>query len=217
MVIFVAVLASASASRAAAQRPGETSRETAHETSRQLSRANSRGLEPGDMVRLKIWREPDLSADYRVDEKSMVVFPKIGTVDVSRLPADSLRSLLVSSYSKYLQDASVDVTFLRRIDIIGEVKNPGLYHVDPTMSLPDVLAMAGGVTPEGDANKIQLIRRGSRAPVHLARDVSLADSTLQSGDELRVPQRSWLSRNAAAVLAAGITGGALVLAAVLRP
>jgi polysaccharide export outer membrane protein len=179
--------------------------------------AQTQGLEPGDLVRLKIWREPDLSGDFRVDEKSMVVFPKIGTVDVSRLAVDSLHALLVSSYSRYLQNASVDVTFLRRIDILGEVKTPGLYHVDPTMTLPDVLAMAGGVTPDGDANKIQLIRRGNKELVHLAQGISLVDSTLRSGDQLRVPQRSWVSRNSAAVLGAVITGGALVLAAVLRP
>jgi len=181
------------------------------------SSAVSRGLEPGDLVRLKIWREADLSGDYRVDERGMAVFPKIGTIPVTSMSTDSLQSLLVSAYARYLQSPSIEVTFLRRVDIVGEVKNPGLYHVDPTMTLPDVLALAGGVTSEADARRIELIRRGSRATSHLSQGVSLADSTLRSGDQLRVPQRSWMSRNAAAVLAAGITASALVLAAFIRP
>src|SRR6476469_7553495 len=35
-------------------------------------------LQPGDLVRRKSWREPDLSGDYRVDENGVAVFPKIG-------------------------------------------------------------------------------------------------------------------------------------------
>jgi polysaccharide export outer membrane protein len=167
-------------------------------------------------VRLKIWREPDLSGDYRVDENGVAVFPKIGPVTVGRLSPDSLSSLLVSGYALYLQHPSIEVTLLRRINVLGEVKNPGLYDVDPTMSLADVMAMAGGVSTEGNSNKIELLRQGEREPVRLTPQSRLADAPLRSGDQLRVPQRSWLSRNGT-VVAAGITAAALVATAVVRP
>jgi polysaccharide biosynthesis/export protein len=173
-------------------------------------------LQPGDLVRLKIWREPDLSGDYRVDENGVAVFPKIGPVAVGRLSPDSLQSLLVSGYALYLQNPSIEVTLLRRINVLGEVKNPGLYDVDPTMSLADVMAMAGGVSAEGNSNKIELLRQGEREPVRLTAQSRLADTPLRSGDQLRVPQRSWLSRNGT-VVAAGITAAALVATAVVRP
>lgn len=173
-------------------------------------------LQPGDQVRLKIWREPDLSGDYRVDENGVAVFPKIGPVTVGRLSPDSLSSLLVSGYALYLQHPSIEVTLLRRINVLGEVKNPGLYDVDPTMSLADVMAMAGGVSTEGNSNKIELLRQGEREPVRLTPQSRLADAPLRSGDQLRVPQRSWLSRNGT-VVAAGITAAALVATAVVRP
>ena len=182
-----------------------------------VASASAEGLEPGDLVRLKIWREPDLSGDFRVDEKGMTVFPKLGPMNVQHVSLDSLHTELVTRYTRYLQSPSVEVTFLRRVNIVGEVKSPGLYHVDPTMTLPDVLALAGGITPDGDVRKVELIRRGSRSVSHLTQGVSLADSTLRSGDQLRVAQRGWIARNAAATLAAGITGAALVLAAILRP
>jgi polysaccharide biosynthesis/export protein len=108
------------------------------------------------------------------------------------------------------------VTLLRRINVLGEVKNPGLYDVDPTMSLADVMAMAGGVSAEGNSNKIELLRQGEREPVRLTAQSRLADTPLRSGDQLRVPQRSWLSRNGT-VVAAGITAAALVATAVVRP
>ncbi|MEO8453197.1 MAG: polysaccharide biosynthesis/export family protein [Gemmatimonadota bacterium] len=173
-------------------------------------------LQPGDMVRLKIWREPDLSGDYRVDENGTAVFPKIGALPVGRLSTDSLKSLLVMGYAQFLQNPTVEVTFLRRINVLGQVKNPGLYHVDPTMTVADVVAMAGGVISDGNPNKIELLRDGQRLPAQIYMQSRVADSPLRSGDQLRIPQKSWLSRNTA-VVAAGITAAALVVTAVLRP
>jgi polysaccharide export outer membrane protein len=172
-------------------------------------------LQPGDLVRLKIWREPDLSGDYRLDENGVATFPKIGPLPVGRLSTDSLKTLLVSSYSRYLQNPSVEVTFLRRVNVLGEVKNPGLYDVDPTMTVADVLAMAGGVTPEGNSKKIELLRLGQDGSTHVSARSRLADSPLRSGDQLRVLQRSWLSRNGG-VVAAGITAVTIIATAVIH-
>jgi protein involved in polysaccharide export with SLBB domain len=172
-------------------------------------------LQPGDLVRLKIWREPDLSGDFRVDESGVAILPKIGRLAVNRLSSDSLKSLLVSKYTFFLQNPSVEVTFLRRINVLGEVKSPGLYDVDPTMTVSDVVAMAGGVTPDGNSKKIELLHQGQRKSTQISSQSRLAESPLRSGDQLRVPQRSWLSRNGT-VVAAGITAVALIVTAAIR-
>jgi protein involved in polysaccharide export with SLBB domain len=125
-------------------------------------------LRPGDMVRLRIWREPDLSGEYHVDEHGVAVFPKIGPVAVGQLSTDSVKSLLVASYTQFLQNPSVEVVFLRRINVLGWVKNPGLYYVDPTMTLADALARAGGVSPDGNAKKIALFHGGERVAERLS-------------------------------------------------
>src|ERR1700734_1429358 len=101
------------------------------------SDAGSAMLLPGDIVRLRIWREPDLSGDFPVDERGTVVFPKIGPTPVLQMTTDSLKRLLVTTYSQYLRDPAIEVTFLRRVTILGAVKNPGLYPVDPTMTVSD--------------------------------------------------------------------------------
>jgi polysaccharide biosynthesis/export protein len=173
-------------------------------------------LAPGDLIRLKIWREPDLSGDFPVDEMGNAVFPKVGTLPVGSLTTDSLKALLLARYAVYLQDPAVDVTFLRRVNVLGEVRTPGLYHVDPTMTVADLLAMAGGVSSDGNPNKIELIRQGKPLPVKLTQQSSIAGSPLRSGDQLRVSRRSWLSRNTA-LIGAGITATAVIFAAVLRP
>lgn len=152
-------------------------------------------LLPGDLVRLRIWREPDLSGDFQVDEQGAVVLPKIGALSIRDMPAASLKALLVEKYSTYLRDPAIDVTVLRRVNVLGAVRNPGLYPVDATMTVADVFALAGGVAPEGNPDKGELIRGGTRLDVKLSRRTKIAETPLQSGDQLYVPQRSWMSRN----------------------
>ena len=152
-------------------------------------------LQPGDVVRLKIWREPDLSGDFGVDEHGGVVLPKLGRVEAAGYFPDSLKAHLISSYSVYLRNPSIDVILLRRITIIGGVRNPGLYPVDPTMTLADAYALAGGITPDGKSDEVQLVRGSQRATYKFSGTTRISDTPLRSGDQLYVPLRSWISRN----------------------
>jgi len=95
-------------------------------------------LRPGDVVRLRIWREPDLSGDFPVDESGVVVLPKIGPRSVTAESPATLRDTIVAAYSKFLNHNSIDVTLLRRIQVLGAVRQPGVYPVDPTMTIGDV-------------------------------------------------------------------------------
>jgi polysaccharide export outer membrane protein len=155
--------------------------------------ANS--LHPGDLIRLRIWREPDLSGDFPVDPAGSVVLPKLGPVVVTRQAPDALRAKLIAAYQVYLNHPAIDVMFLHRVQVLGAVRNPGLYPVDPTMTLGDALALAGGVTTDGNPNKLALVRDGVKVYRNLSHGVRVADSHLRSGDQIFVPERSWISRN----------------------
>jgi protein involved in polysaccharide export with SLBB domain len=155
----------------------------------------------GDVIRLKIWREPEMSGEVAVDEAGVATLPRLGALKVADLPADSLKRMLLRSYAKYLRDPAVEIIVLRRITVLGAVKTPNVYHIEPTMTVSDALALAGGAAPDGKVDEVEL-RRGSKyAIVKLSRGTRLADTPMRSGDELYVPQRSWLSRNAGLVLA----------------
>jgi polysaccharide export outer membrane protein len=162
----------------------------------------------GDVIRLKIWQEPDLSGDFPVDENGIVVLPRIGRVNVTSETPQSLETRLIAEYRKYLTHESIDVTVLRRIQILGAVRSPGVYPLDPTMTIADAVAAAGGATTEGRSRQVELIRSGERVPVELYAEQRLADSPIRSGDQLYVPERSWLSRNAAVAgaIATGVIG-----------
>lgn len=171
--------------------------------------------QPGDVVRLRIWREPDMSGDYTVDDAGTVTFPRLGRLQVGSMAADSLKSLLITEYAKYLRNPSVEVTLLRRVRVTGAVRTPGLYTADQTMRVRDVLALAGGATTDGHMDQVRLDRNGQSMQLDLRGSPRDNDMALRSGDQLYVPQRNWFSRNTP-VLAAilSVTGGLAVALAV---
>jgi polysaccharide biosynthesis/export protein len=159
-------------------------------------------LRPGDVVRLKIWMETDLSGEFPVNEQGFVVLPRIGPVLVTSEPAGAVRRRITAAFGEFLNHESIDVTLLRRVQVLGAVRNPGLYHIDPSMNISDVLALAGGATANGRIDRIELIRDG----VHVADDLSPVAgdgiSTIRSGDQLLVPEKSWALRNPGVVMGA---------------
>lgn len=171
-------------------------------------------LRPGDLVQLKIWREEDLSGEFAVDAGGVVVLPKLGPLNVLGVRPEALKEAILEGYGRYLRNPSIEITFLRRVNVLGEVREPGLYPVDPTMTISDVLALAGGTTPEGQGNKLQLFREGRRIETRITERSRVADTPIRSGDQLYVPQRSWLSRNSG-VVAALVSGGVSLLFALI--
>lgn len=170
-------------------------------------------LEPGDVIRLRIWREENMSGAFTVDADGMVVFPRLGPRSVTgKAPAD-LKSELVEEYSRLLRTPSVEVTFLRRIAVGGAVQRPAVYHIDPTMTVRDVVLEAGGPTPAGRTDVIELIRDGNLIQANLRQDLPIVESSIRSGDQLYIPERKWLSRNIGA--AVGIGGALLSFAATM--
>lgn len=172
-------------------------------------------LRPGDVVRLAVWREPDFSGDFTVDRTGNVVVPRLGELRVVELSPQELERTLVDGYRRYLVNPSIEVTILRRVNVLGAVFRPGLYPVDPTVTLADVLALAGGVTPLGNAADVRLIRDDQVVATALGERTLVGESPIRSGDQIFVPERSWLSRNAG-VAAAGITAAVTLLVALSR-
>lgn len=170
---------------------------------------------PGDVVRVSVWREPDLSGDFTVDETGTVVLPKLGPIDVSADTRASLRLRLIKDYEAFLNHGSVTVTLLRRVQVLGAVRNPGLFTADGTMTLGDVLAQAGGVTPEGDAGRVRLIRSGARVTAEITSQTLLSDAPVLSGDQIFVPEKRWIARYPG-IAAAGITAAASLVVALTR-
>jgi protein involved in polysaccharide export with SLBB domain len=157
-------------------------------------------LRPGDAVRVNIWREPDLSGEFNVDPTGRITFPLLGDMNVAEMPVSVLRDTLISQYRRQLRNPSITITPLKRINVIGEVQRPGLYAMDPTISLAGAVAMAGGATPLGNLERIVVLRAGETVPQRVSSLMTLDRVQLRSGDQIIVQRRSWFDRNSSVVV-----------------
>ncbi len=204
--LFLLILAPLGARAANAQRTGTTG----------AVAYSGHPLLPGDAIGLKIWREPDLSGEFSVDEQSVVVLPKVGPLNVRGMSSDSLKTYLVSTYSSFLRNPSIEVRLLHRVRVLGAVLKPGLYPVDETMHFTDVLALAGGVSTDGNPNKIHLVRDGQTLDTPLSKGLLVSDSPLRSGDQVIVDQKSWAARNPGILIGLGSTFVAIITTFAVR-
>ena len=84
------------------------------------------------------------------------------------------------------------------------------------LSLASVfIAQAGGITANGDRNKVMLLRGDGVVVSALGPGTVLQNSPIQSGDQIFVPLRSWMSRNGQTFFVAALSVTTAVLVAVL--
>jgi polysaccharide export outer membrane protein len=170
-------------------------------------------LRPGDGMRLTIRDEPKLSGDFPVVEPGRVLLPEIGLIDVADRPFSVVQAEVRAGFGRILVDREVVVVPLVRVAVLGEVRQPGLFPVDPSQTVADVLATAGGITDTGSTGNIDLVRGGRTTRIRLTPGGADLAERLRSGDQIVVGRRSWLHENipivigaAASVLAAATTG-----------
>jgi len=166
-------------------------------------------LAPGDMIRLHFWQEAQFSGDFPVDERGLVTLPLLGVRQVTLWPADQIKTQLIQEYARQLRDQPAQVTVLRRVRVLGAVQNPGLYHVDPTMRMGDVLALAGGPSQDAKQDRVSVLRNGKLIASRI--DSSTILYGLRSGDQIMVPRGSWIERNAAILIGATLSGLAIIV------
>jgi polysaccharide export outer membrane protein len=172
-------------------------------------------LEPGDVVRTLVWREKDLSGDFKVDEAGRLTLPMIGLKRVTGVPWTQLRDSLLAEYTRQLANPSVTLTPLRRVQVLGEVTKPGQYLADPTLSLAGLVALAGGATPNGDLRRVRVVRRGQTIVNAASVESLLLQAGVHSNDQVFVDRRSWLERNGA-VIASTVISATGILITILR-
>jgi polysaccharide export outer membrane protein len=168
-------------------------------------------LVPGDAIRVSFSREPELNGEFSVDETGTVSLPLLEARIVVDRPAVVVKAELADEYAQRTRNQSVRVAYLRRVRVLGEVRSPGLYRVDPTMTFDDVIALAGGASGQGNLKNVSLVRDGEEMAkgLDVTRSVS---ATVYSGDQIYVPKTSWFSRYGAVIIGATIAGLATIVA-----
>lgn len=176
-----------------------------------VSEAEVLTLRPGDLIRVEIWREADLSGDFPINELGVVTLPLLGEKNVDGVPVGDLRDQLISEYRVQLRNPSITVTPLRQVHVLGEVNQPGKYVIDPTVSLAGAIALAGGASGQGDLGKIRIARDGGFIGDAVRAEATLHQIGVRSGDQIFVGRRNWFERNTTFVISALMSMTSLVI------
>lgn len=159
------------------------------------SSAETLTLKPGDVVRVEIWREEEMSGEFEVNENGIVTLPLLGEQDVSDVPMGDLRDRLIAEYRIQLRNPSIAITPLRHVHVLGQVNQPGTYMISPTMSLAGAVALAGGASAAGDLQRLRITREGAIIQDGVPAEATLAQIDVRSGDQIFVERRGWFERN----------------------
>jgi polysaccharide export outer membrane protein len=128
-----------------------------------VSHAADMQLGAGDVVRINVYNNPDLSLETRVSDAGSISYPLLGEVTVQGLTPSAASKKIAGLLEKggFIRNAQVNmiVTVMQsqQVSVLGQVNRPGRFPVDGIRNLTDVLALAGGVSADaGDV--ITLIR-----------------------------------------------------------
>jgi len=153
-------------------------------------------LRPGDVIKVVVWGQVDYSGEYQIDERGILEYPIVGALDVRDFTVSRLRDRIRQGLETIFNNPFVTVRPQFRMAVLGKVERPGLYVVDPTLSVLDVVALAGGPSSSGNLNRVKLLREGDELRLGLEggiRGRTLQEIGVRSGDQIIVPRR-FLSR-----------------------
>lgn len=158
-------------------------------------------INPGDGIRLSFLDIKDvITGDYYIQPNGLINLPIIGAINTSNKDFKEIKAEIESRYDSLYKDPHLSVNALFRINILGEVRNPGFYYVSDSEKFTAILAFAGGTTETADLDNIKLIRNFNEIEINvedIIREGNTAtDFGLQSGDQVFVPRNWWAANSA---------------------
>lgn len=146
-------------------------------------------LHPGDLVRITVWRNAELSGEFPIGEGGAPLHPLYREVPLTGMSMREAENRLRAFLSEYEATPRFVLEPLFRVAVGGEVERADLYTFPPGTTVTEAVALAGGPTESAALNRVILLRDGQEIEADLTRPQSgRATSTVRSGDQIVVPE-----------------------------
>ncbi|HEY7413321.1 MAG TPA: polysaccharide biosynthesis/export family protein [Vicinamibacteria bacterium] len=154
---------------------------------------------PGDMLRIAVWKEPEVSADVMVRLDGRITVPLVGDMRAAGRTPEQLTNEVRTRLRAFLEVPVVTITVAQansaRFFLFGEVARAGLYPLTSRMTVLQALAMAGGFREFAKRDQVLILREraGTRTVLRvnfreLVQGLNLEQNVvLESGDTVIVP------------------------------
>lgn len=157
-------------------------------------------LGSGDVLRISVYQNPDLTLETRVSEAGVLSFPLLGTIKIGGLSVTQAEKLIADGLKSgnFVKQPQVTIVVLQvkgnQASVLGQVNRPGRFPIEVAdMRLTDLLANAGGVAASGAEIVILSGTRNGQAfrteidlPALFAPGGRSQDILVQNGDVLWV-------------------------------
>jgi polysaccharide export outer membrane protein len=113
-------------------------------------------LGAGDVVRISVFQNTDLSLETRLTEAGIISYPLLGPVRLGGLTVTAAEKLLADGLrnGNFVKQPQVTLLVLQvrgnQASVLGQVNRPGRYPIEVAdMRLSDLIATAGGTASTG--------------------------------------------------------------------
>ena len=160
---------------------------------------------PGDVLRIFVWQNPDLTVTVPVRPDGRISVPLLQDVEAAQKTPPQLAEDIKKGLSAFIKEPEVTVIvtefvgpYSEQVRVVGEAVKPQAIPYRARMSVLDVMIAAGGLTQFAAGNRALIVRRvdnhTEQLPVNLDSllkdgDIS-ANVQMRPGDILVIPQ-SW--------------------------
>ena len=119
-------------------------------------RATDYVLGPGDVIKITVFQSPELTLDTRIPESGVVTYPLVGPLTLGGLTVRAAEERVAEGLlkGKLVKQPQVSILVLTQrgsqATVLGHAVRQGRYPLElSNTKLSDLLALAGGVSPEG--------------------------------------------------------------------
>jgi polysaccharide export outer membrane protein len=158
-------------------------------------------LGPNDLIRIAVYGNEDLATETRISDSGKITFPLLGEIEVGGLSVGEAETLIERLLSErgYVRDPQVNIAVQEyrshEVAVLGFVNKPGRYALDTASTVTQLIALAGGVNPQGDDRTIvtrvrngQTYREELNLKELLEEGKASEDILAEDGDVIFVPR-----------------------------
>lgn len=146
----------------------------------------------GDVLNVRVFNQDSLSTRERVRPDGRISIPVIGEIVARGKHPAKLAAEIQERLRDIVKVPSVIVTFEQgadlKVSVVGEVRNAGVFPIEPGSNVLHALAAAGGLSDYADGDRVFVVRKSLPRRVRFrfsdlrAQDPRSVQFTLQSGD-----------------------------------
>ena len=157
-------------------------------------------LGAGDVVRITVFQNADLSLESRISEGGSISYPLLGVIKLGGLSVQQAERAIADGLrnGQFVRQPQVGILVMQvrsnQASVLGQVNRPGRYPIEVTgMRMSELLALAGGVAATG-SDIVSLTGNRNGQPMRVQIDLptlfsssnTVNDPVVQNGDMVYV-------------------------------